>query len=165
VRQKLDSPEPWRGLAELKGDLEEIRNAYRSERRKLVLLQEQSLEASRQKVRGSRGFSTLGADQSHEVLKPFTECVTASDAEAIAPSLLDLKDPFLACLKRAERKAFDTLDRLVPPPPGKPRITRTVDLELSNRELNSEEDVRALAREIVERLLPLVQQDGRLRIL
>jgi len=40
-----------------------------------------------------------------------------------------------------------------------------VDLELHNRELSSEEDVKALAKEIEERLLPLVQNDGRVRIL
>jgi hypothetical protein len=39
-----------------------------------------------------------------------------------------------------------------------------VDLELHNRELNSEEDVRALVREIESRLLPLVQQGTRVRI-
>jgi hypothetical protein len=166
VRKKLDSPEPWRGLAELDDDLEEIRNAYRCERSRLLLEQEQRLEASRQRVRGCRGFSTLGADQSHAVLKPFASCATYTDAEAIAPSLVDLKDPFVARLQRAEKEAFETLDRLVAPSTGKSGgLTRTVDLDLHNRELNSEAEVRALAREIEERLLPLVREDGQVRIL
>jgi hypothetical protein len=94
VRDKLESPEPWRGLADLDGDLEEIRVAYRSERRQLLLELEQRLDASRQKVRGLGGFSTLGADQSHLVLRPFAGCVVGTDEEAIAPSLEELKDPF-----------------------------------------------------------------------
>jgi hypothetical protein len=164
VREKLASPEPWRGLAELEGDLEEIRAAYRSERGRLLLEQEQHLEASRQKVRGCRGFSTLGADQSHAVLKPFAACATSTDEEAIAPSLLDLKDPFVARLQRAEREAIETLDRLLADKGGGTQLTQQVDLGLHNRELNSEEDVRALAREIESRLLPLVQQGTRVRI-
>ena len=40
-----------------------------------------------------------------------------------------------------------------------------MDLGLHNRELNSEKDVRALVRELEGRLLPLVQQGGRVRIL
>ena len=165
VREKLSSPEPWRGLTDLEGDLEEIRVAYRSERSKLLQEQEQRLEASRQKVRGCRDFSTLGADQSHEVLRPFASCATSTDEEAIAPSLIDLKDPFVARLQRAEKEAMDTLDRVLLSSGKKTQLTRTVDLELGNRELSSEEDVKALTREIEERLLPLVQNDGRVRIL
>lgn len=165
VREKLSSPEPWRGLTDLEGDLEEIRIAYRSERSKLLLEQEQRLEASRQKVRSCRDFSTLGADQSHEVLRPFASCATSTDEEAIAPSLIDLKDPFVARLQRAEKEAMATLDRVLLSSGKKTQLTRTVDLELSNRELSSEEDVKALARQIEERLLPLVQDDGRVRIL
>ena len=165
VRDKLSSPEPWRGLAELEPDLEEIRVAYRSERSKLLQEQEQRLEASRQKVRGCKDFSTLGAEQSHGVLRPFVTCATTTDAEAIAPSLIDLKDPFVVQLQRAEKEALETLDRVLLSSGKKTQLTRTVDLELRNRELSSEEDVKALVREIEERLLPLVESDGRVRIL
>jgi hypothetical protein len=165
VRDKLESQEPWRGLADLDGDLEEIRAAYRSERRQLLLEQEQRLEASRQKVRGCSGYSTLGADQSHAVLKPFADCAISTDEEAIAPSLVDLKDPFVARLQRAEKEAVETLDRLLVASGKETQLTQQVDLGLHNREISSEEDVRALAREIESRLLPLVQQGGRVRIL
>lgn len=165
VREKLESPEPWRGLADLESDLEEIRVAYRSERRQLLLEQEQRLETSRQKVRGCSGYSTLGADQSHAVLKPFAACAISTDEQAIAPSLEEVKDPFVARLQRAEREAVETLDRLLVDKGEVTQLTQQVDLGLHNRELNSEEDVRALAREIESRLLPLVQQGTRVRIL
>jgi hypothetical protein len=165
VREKLRSPEPWRGLTDLEGDLEEIRIAYRSERSKLLQEQELLIEASRQKVRGCRDFSTLGAEQSHAVLGPLASCATSTNEEAIAPSLIELKDPFVARLQRAEKEAMETLDRVLLSSGKKTQLTRTVDLELRNRELSSEDDVKALAREIEERLLPLVQNDGRVRIL
>jgi hypothetical protein len=164
VRATLDSPEPWRGLAQLEGDLEEIRVAYSSERSRLLLEQEQRIEACRQKVRGLGGFSTLTADQSHYVLTPLSSCATDTDAKAIAPSLLDLKDPFVARLQRAEKAAVDKLDRLLVGTGKEKQLTQPVDLGLHNRELNSEEDVRALAREIESRLLPLVQRGTRVRI-
>ena len=161
VRDKLESSAPWRGLSDLEGDLEEIRIAYRSERSKLLQEQEQRLEASRQKVRGFNGYSTLGADQSHAVLKPLAACANSTDEEAIAPSLEELKDPFVARLQRAEREAGETLDRLLVDKGEVTQLTQQVDLGLHNRELNSEEDVRALAQEIESRLLPLVQQGNR----
>lgn len=62
-------------------------------------------------------------------------------------------------------QALATLDRVLPPSPGKHQLTQTVDLDLHNRELDSEEDVEALLQEIESRLLPLVQLGGRARIL
>jgi hypothetical protein len=164
VREKLQSPDPWRGLADLEGDLEEIRVAYRSERRQLLLEQEQRIEASKQRVRGLQGFSTLSGEHSHAVLIPLNGCATQTSEDAIAPSLEELKDPFVARLQRAEREAVETLDRLLVDQGGRTQLTQQVDLGLHNRELTSEADVRALAREIEGRLLPLVQRGTRVRI-
>ena len=112
-----------------------------------------------------RDFSTLSGEHSHAVLIPLTGCGTQTSEEAIAPSLVDLKDPFVARLQRAEKEAVETLDRLLVASGKETQLTQLVDLGLHNRELNTEEDVRALAREIESRLLPLVQQGGRVRIL
>ena len=111
-----------------------------------------------------RGFSTLTGEQSNAVLTPLTACITETDARAIAPSLVDLKDPFVARLQRAEKQALEILDRLLVVCGKDTQLTQQVDLGLHNRELSSEADVRALAREIESRLLPLVQQGGRVRI-
>jgi len=165
VHDKLESPEPWRGLADLETDLEEIQVAYRSERSRLLLEQEQRIEASRQRVRGLQGFSTLTGAQSHAVLAPLNGCGTETTEEAIAPSLVELKDAFVTRLQRAERESIEMLDRLLVVSGKVTQLSQPVDLGLHNRELNSEEDVRALAREIEGRLLPLVQQGTRVRIL
>jgi hypothetical protein len=99
------------------------------------------------------------------VLKSFDACVISTDEEAIAPSLVELKDTFVARLQRAEKEAVETLDRMLVDKGQVTQLTQQVDLGLHNRELNSEADVRALAQEIEARLLPLVQQGGRVRIL
>jgi hypothetical protein len=130
----------------------------------LLLDQGQRLEASKQRVRGVRGFSTLTAEQSNAVLSPLRGCVTETTEAAIAPSLVELKDPFVARLQRAEQEALEALDRLLVRTGKQTQLTQQVDLGLHNRELTSEEDVRALAREIEGRLLPLVEQGGRVRI-
>jgi hypothetical protein len=70
----------------------------------------------------------------------------------------------VARLQRAEKAAVDKLDRLLVGTGKEKQLTQPVDLGLHNRELNSEEDVRALAREIESRLLPLVQRGTRVRI-
>ena len=61
--------------------------------------------------------------------------------------------------------AFETLDFLLVDSGKEPQLSQPVNLGLHNRELNSEEDVRALVRELEGRLLPLVKQGGRVRIL
>ena len=165
IRTQLESPEPWRNLAALEPDLEEIRNAYRSERSRLLQEQVQRLEASRERVRGCQGFSTLTDDQNEEVLKPFRACATTTDELAIAPSLVDLKDPFLVKLQRAESAARIVLDGILLDTGKVTQVTQQVDLGLHNRELSSEDDVRALVKEIEDRLLPLVEGEGRVRIL
>jgi hypothetical protein len=165
IRVHLEGSEPWRNLAALEPDLEEIRSAYRSERSRLIKEQEQRLEASRERVRGCQGFSTLTADQNHEVVKPFTACATTTDELAIAPSLVDLKDPFLVKLQRAESAARIVLDGILLDTGKVTQVTQQVDLGLHNRELSSEDDVRALVKEIEDRLLPLVEGEGRVRIL
>jgi hypothetical protein len=44
------------------------------------------------------------------------------------------------------------------------RFRQLLELGLHNRELSSEADLRALTRALESRLLPLVQQGGRVRI-
>ncbi len=59
------------------------------------------------------GFGTLTADQAHKVLRPLTDAVTSTTAEAVAPSLTSLKEPFEVALKRAEDEANERLDGIL----------------------------------------------------
>ena len=85
----------------------EIRACYVAERQRLLQWQEQQAEAARGRVKARDGFSTLTADQAHSVLRPFTGAVTDTTAEAIAPPLTALADPFTLALQRAEDQAND----------------------------------------------------------
>src|SRR5207247_7874167 len=124
--------------------------------------QEQQAEGARSRVKGRDGFSTLTADQAHGVLRPLVRAVSETSAEAVAPALVDLKDPFLVRLRRAEDEANDTLDAILSE--GERPLITSVDLALHNRELATEADVEALVSEIRTRLLERIRAGGRVRL-
>lgn len=163
VREHLAGQEPWQALSTLDDDLTEISNAYRIERQRLIEAQELQVEACRQKVRGCSGYSTLTNDQAHKVLKPLTNCATATDQDAVAPTLVDLKDPFVIQLQRAEKQAIDALDGILSEQGGP--VIRQVDLKLQNRELRTREDVQALVAEIEQRLLQQIEDGAQIRLI
>ena len=163
VSTQLAAERPWREIGALDPDLAEIRACYGAERQRLLQWQEQQAEAARGRVRARDGFSTLTADQAHSVLRPFTEAVTDTTAEAVAPPLTALADPFTLALQRAESQANDLLDEILSEG-DRPLIAR-VDLQLRNREVATEAEVEALVEEIRERLLEQVRAGHRVRLL
>ncbi len=163
ISRQLSMERPWLGIGELDADLTEIRACYSAERQRLLQWQEREAEAARGRVRARTGFSTLTADQSHDVLRPLTKAVTDTTAEAVAPALTALADPFTLALQRAEDEANHLLDDILSAG-DKPLIT-TVDLRLRNREVATEADVQALVEEIRGRLLEQIQAGTRVRLL
>ena len=116
---------------------------------------------------GREGFATLTGEQSHRVLRPLSEALTDTTADAVAPSLVALKDPFLLLLRRAEDKADEILDEFLSQsgPVDKPkRVVRRVSLGLRNRELESEAEVDQLVAEIREKLMEHVVAGVRVRL-
>ena len=113
--------------------------------------------------RAAQSDGLVAADKAHKVLRPLTEVVTNTTAEAVAPSLNALKDPFEAALKRAEDEANERLDSLLSEG-DRPLIVR-VDLGLRNREVETEADVEELVSGIRDRLLEQVRARQRVRIL
>jgi hypothetical protein len=97
------------------------------------------------------------------VLKPLTNCATATDQEAVAPTLVDLKDPFVIQLQRGEKQAIDALDGILSEQGGP--VIRQVDLKLQNRELRTREDVQALVAEIEQRLLQQIEDGAQIRLI
>ncbi|MFL4905933.1 BREX system P-loop protein BrxC [Streptomyces sp. MMS24-I2-30] len=163
VAAQLEAERPWRDIGALDEDLAEIHNCYLAERQRLLQWQEQEAEAARTRVKARDGFSTLTGEQAHRVLRPFVSAVTDTTAEAIAPPLVSLNDPFVLALQRAEDQANDLLDEILSEG-EKPLIAR-VDLHLRNREVSTETDVQALVDEIKERLLEHVRAGARVRLL
>ncbi|PGH49734.1 hypothetical protein CRI70_15985 [Streptomyces sp. Ru87] len=160
---QLEAERPWRDIGALDEDLAEVRSCYLAERQRLLEWQEQQAETARARVKARAGFSILTAEQAHRVLRPFAQAVTDTSAEAIAPSLVSLKDPFVLALRHAEDQADDILDEILSEG-EKPLIAR-VDLQLRNREVATEADVEALVSEIKKRLLEQVRAGARVRLL
>jgi hypothetical protein len=96
------------------------------------------------------------------VLRPLSRAVTDTTVEAIAPRLLDLKEPFALALGRAEDQANDVLDDILSA--GDQPLIARVHLDLRNRELQNEADVEALLDEIRKRLLEQIQAGARVRL-
>ena len=144
-------------------DLTAIKNCYVAERRQLLQWQEQLAEAARARVKARNGFSTLTGEQSHRVLRPLAQAVTDTTAEAIAPPLVSLKDPF--SWRCSEPRMRRTTGSMRSSSEGeKPLIVR-VDLRLRNREVATEAEVQALVDEIKNRLLEQVRAGARVRLL
>ncbi len=158
----LGSDRPWRDVSVLDDDLQALTEAYTGERRRLLEWQEQQAEAARGRVKAREGFSTLTGDQSHSVLRPIALALTDTTAEAIAPPLVALKDPFTLALRRAEEEANERLDELLSE--GDKPLIRKVDLGLRNRELKTTADIDVLIDEIRQRLVEQLGEDGNIRI-
>jgi hypothetical protein len=162
IEAHLRGERPWREIAALSPDLEAVRAAYAAVRGRLLAQQEQAAEQARARVKARVGFSTLSADQSHRVLRPITEALTATTADAIAPPLDALKEPFQASLRRAEEEANERLDGVMSE--GEQPLVVRVDLGLRNREVSTEDEVEALLSTIRSRLLEQVRAGVRVRI-
>lgn len=161
IGQHLERERPWDGISELDADLELLRAAYAAERTRLLAWQEEETAQRRDELKRRQGFSTLSAKQSTAVLRPFAVAESNTTAEAIHPPLATLKDPFLMALRRAEEEANDLLDGILSEGSA---IVERIDLGLHNREVATEEDVRALVSEIEDRLLAKVRSGVRVRL-
>lgn len=163
ISEQLASARPWVDAPTIQPDLDAVCGAYRAERTRLLEWQEQQAEQSRARLRIRDGYGTLAAEKAHNVLRPINDSTTDTTADAIAPALRDLKDPFIVRLQAAEEAANRLLDEYLSGG-SKPMIV-PVDLSLRNRELKTEADVEALVAEIRERLLQQVRSGQRIRLL
>jgi hypothetical protein len=163
IDDQLASSRPWVDAGALQPDIDKVREAYRAERTRLLEWQEEQAEQARSHVRIREGFSTLATDKSHNVLRPINDATTDTTADAVAPGLRDLKDPFTVRRQTAEVEANRLLDEYLSDGPN-PLIV-PVNLSLHNRELKTEEDVEALVAEIRERLLEQLRGGQRIRLI
>lgn len=116
-------------------------------------------------MKARAGFTTLTADQAHSVLRPIALAggdAADADADAVAPTLVDLQDPFLARLARAEEAANERLDESLSE--GQRPLVVRLDLGLRGRELASAADLDALLEELRRRLSEPLQGGVRVRL-
>lgn len=162
IDAQLKGQRPWQDLTSIQGDLATLRALYVRERTRLLEWQESLTESARARVKAREGFMTLMGDDKHRVLRPLALAATETAADAVAPSLEDLKEPFLVRLRGAEDKANEVLDELLSRD-NAPLIVK-VDLGLRNRELGSEREVELLLEEIRRKLMGQLSAGVRVRL-
>jgi uncharacterized protein (DUF2267 family) len=163
IREHLGQPRPWRDVASLKSSVERIRSTYVTVRKGILSYQGAELDAARARVKARDGFTKLTAEQAHRVLRPFIEAQFDTTPEAVAPTLVDLRDRFVARLSNAEEAANDVLDKelntgVAPTPVMK------VESNISGREVASPEQLDALLDDLENRIRPLLEKGVRVRI-
>ena len=125
LERELGAPQPWRSAAALGLAAAALRgSAYAEARRRLLGEQAEAVEAARARLKIRSGFERLSADDAHGVLRPLQEALTDTTAEAVAPTLAELRGRFPRRVAEAEEKAATTpsttssLARSPPCPPG-----------------------------------------------
>jgi len=162
IRSHLASDRPWQDINGLQADLDKVKEAYIGERERLLTWQESLADEARSRLRSRDRFSTLTAEQSHSVLRPISQAVTSTSADAVAPTLSALKDAFEIQLQRAEDEANEALDEIRSEVETVP--LRKVSLNIHNREVQTEAEVDALVAEIRARLMEYVTAGERVRL-
>jgi hypothetical protein len=161
LRAVLESERPWRAIGDIAGPMTQINESYEAERSALLGGHEEEAEAARNRLMSRPGFERLDDDQVHRVLRPIGNALWDTSADAIAPSLAELRDQFPARLERAVLEANDLLDRELEKDEGP--VVAKVAMSLRGREITDDSDLEALLAEIRERIEPLLGEKKRIR--
>lgn len=155
---------PWTDLRGAREAAAVVVAAYREVRAGLLAREELLAHDARGRVKRHAGFSTLNADESHEVLRPMAEAMTDTSADAVSPPLTRLRDGFETRLQRAEGEAFDRVDEIVSKKQGGQVQMVKLDLGLKHKEVGSEADVDALLADLRVRLMAQLKAGIRVRL-
>ncbi len=162
ITEQLAADRPWRGASQLSPAIGRIRAQYVELRKVLLNKQSGEADAARSRVKTRPGFAQLDADQAHRVLRPITEAMVDTTAEALAPTLIEVRDRLLGRIQQAEELANDRLDE----ERSKGTETQIVKVEthLRGREVASREQLQTVLKELEDRIGPLVDKNIRVRI-
>ncbi|WP_050725309.1 BREX system P-loop protein BrxC [Vulgatibacter incomptus] len=162
LRSQLASERPWREIGRLRPAVEAIRAAYRNARRDLLTIQDERAAEIRGRLEARVGFERLDDDQRYQVLRKIPLALFDTTVEAVAPSLLDLRDLLPGKLHRGEEDANDALDAALAAI-EEMEICK-VRVELRGRELAGRGDLSKLLAEIEDVIGPKLDQGQRVRI-
>jgi hypothetical protein len=162
LSEQLKGERPWRGVSAVVPAVNRVRGRYVEARRALLNRQSMEAEAVRARLKGRSGFEKLPAEQAHTVLRLIAEALFDTTAEAIAPGLGEMRARFPQRLAAAEEAANDRLDALLA------QMTEgqvvKVEVGLRGRELKSRKELKALLKELEDRIGPLLDKGARIRI-
>ncbi len=162
VAEQLSGDRPWRGVKTVSPAIEQIRQRYVELRGQLINRQSAEAEAARKKIKARAGFEKLLPDQVHHVLRPIAEALFDTTPEAVAPALGDMQARFPQRLAAAEEQANERLDDARSKRTDKQVVK--VDLGLRGREVDDKEQLKAVLKELEDRILPHLEKKSRVRI-
>ena len=119
-------------------------------------------EAARTRVKRRPNFAKLDADQTHRVLRPINDALVDTTAEAMFPTLVEVRDGFASRIRQAEDTSNDLLDEELGKLTDSPVVK--VETHLRGREVASREQLQVVFKELEDRIGPLLDQGNRVRI-
>lgn len=162
ITQHLLGDRPWRGALQLDAAVERVRSTYVEVRGHVLNKQAADVESARSRVKTRPGFARLDADKAHYVLRPLADVLTDTTAEAIAPTLVELRDRFTSRVHGAEDLANERLDDALSEGPDNQVVK--VESHLRGREVDSRAQLDVLLKELEERIGAHVDRGARVRI-
>jgi len=162
VTEQLSGDRPWRGVKSVAQAVERIRQRYIETRRNLINRQNDDAEVVRKKIKGRLGFEKLLPDQLHHVLRPIADALFDTIPEAVAPALGDMQSRFPQRLSAAEEQANERLDDALSKLTEKQVVK--VEAGLRGREVEDREQLKAVLKELEDRILPHLDKKSRVRI-
>jgi hypothetical protein len=162
IEDHFKSDAPWRGLYSIEDPCKRIQERYVEVRRGILSQQSAEAEQAQARVRAIPGFEVLTANQAHRVLKPILDAQIDTAPEAVSPSLQVLRESFASRVGPAEEMARNRLDEERNKSTEKKVVK--VETNIQGREIESREQLRAIFRELEERIGPLLDKGERVRI-
>lgn len=164
VTTHLETERPWKDAAQLQPAINRIRERYVEMRRNQLNRQTTEAEAARTRVKMRPGFAQLNPDQAHRVLKPITDAQLDTTAEAVSPTLVEVRDRFTSRIRQAEETANDLLDEeLAKRPDDRPVVK--FESGLRAVEIENRDQLRTVIATLEERIGHLLDQGHRVRII
>jgi hypothetical protein len=162
IREHFNSETPWRAIHAADEACTRIRERYIELRKATLDQQSAEAEQAQARIRLIPGFEQLSPDQAHRVLKPILDAQSETTPEAVSPTLVVLRDTFASRLGHAEELARDRLDD-ERNQSTEQKVVK-VEANIRGREVQSREQLKAIFRELEERIGPLLDQGDRVRI-
>jgi hypothetical protein len=125
----------------------------RSRSRGLLPLPARAEDRRRGEAQPRRPARRPGAARGHRVLRPIAEAMVDTTAEAVSPTLVEVRDRFASRIHQAEEQANDRLDEELNKETEGPVVPiMKVETHLRGREIQSREQLHALFAELEERM-------------
>jgi len=180
LAEQLASARPWQGIHAAAEAAARIRVRYIELRRALLDKQRLEAEAAQDRVKLRQHFARLDPDQAHAVLRPIHEALVDTTAEALSPTLVELRDRFAARIVSAEEIAQDRLDDALSKEPAsiaptgakagsargsaEPVPVVKMEAQLRGREIASRAELASVLKELEDRIGPVLDAGNRVRL-